>query len=24
VGRICRKERFKAWNERVNGVMDDE
>jgi len=23
VGRICRKERFKAWNERV-GVMDDE
>ena len=24
VGRICRKGRFKAWNERVKGVMDDE
>ena len=22
--RICRKGRFKAWNERVKGVMDDE
>jgi len=21
--RICRKGRFKSWNKRVNGVMDD-
>jgi len=24
VGRICRKERFEAWNERVTGVMSGE
>jgi len=24
VGRICRKGKFKAWNEKVKGVMDDE
>jgi len=24
VGRICRKGRFQAWNERVRGVMTDE
>jgi len=23
VRRICRKGRFKSWNKRVNGVMDD-
>jgi len=24
VGRICRKGKFSAWNERVRGVIDDE